>query len=110
VIGIAIEACPGPHAARPWSPAGLLAMAVRGRALLALLVVIAYFAAVAPDVLSVANLLITARRVAIIAVLTIGVTFVILTGGIDLSVGSMVGLERHGGGCAGAERHTARAD
>ena len=39
-----------------------------------------------------ANLVIMAKHVAINALLAIGMTFVILTGGIDLSVGSIVGM------------------
>ena len=39
-----------------------------------------------------ANQIILAKQVAINAILGIGMTFVILTGGIDLSVGAIVGL------------------
>jgi erythritol transport system permease protein len=65
---------------------------IRLRALIALLVVFAFFAALAPHFLSVGSLLIMAKHIAIIAVLGIGMTYVVLTGGIDLSVGSIVGL------------------
>jgi erythritol transport system permease protein len=47
---------------------------------------------IAPNFLAVANMEIMAKHVAINAILGIGMTFVILTGGIDLSVGSIVGL------------------
>jgi len=70
----------------------LLAVLIRFRALIALLVVFAFFAALAPHFLSIGSLLIMAKHIAIIAVLGIGMTYVILTGGIDLSVGSIVGL------------------
>ena len=43
-------------------------------------------------IVSAANLVIIAKHVAINAFLAIGMTFVIITGGIDLSVGSVVGL------------------
>jgi erythritol transport system permease protein len=65
---------------------------IRLRALIALLVVFVFFAALAPHFLSVGSLLIMAKHIAIIAVLGIGMTYVVLTGGIDLSVGSIVGL------------------
>ncbi len=64
----------------------------RLRALIALIVVIIFFSALAPNFLSVASFLIVAKHVAIIAIIAVGMTFVILTGGIDLSVGSIVGL------------------
>ena len=70
----------------------LLAVLIRFRALIALLIVFAFFAALAPHFLSVGSVLIMAKHIAIIAVLGIGMTYVILTGGIDLSVGSIVGL------------------
>lgn len=69
------------------------------RTVVALVVVTAFFSAVAPNFLSVANFLIMAKHIAIIALLAIGMTFVILTAGIDLSVGSVAGL---GGMVAGA--------
>jgi erythritol transport system permease protein len=46
----------------------------------------------APNFLSMANLVIMVKHVAIYAFIAIGMTFVIITGGIDLSVGSIVGL------------------
>lgn len=62
------------------------------RTFIALIVVFAYFSATAPNFLAVGTLLIVAKHVAINAYLAIGMTFVILTAGIDLSVGSIVGL------------------
>src|SRR5436190_23739962 len=47
--------------------------------------------------LTLANLLDVARRVSVINIIALGMTFVIITGGIDLSVGSIVAL----GGVAG---------
>jgi erythritol transport system permease protein len=46
----------------------------------------------APNFLSAANAVIVSKHVALNAFLAIGMTFVIITGGIDLSVGSIVGL------------------
>ncbi len=64
----------------------------RLRALIALLALAATFAALSPDFLTPGNLLILVRHVAINAILALGMTFVILTGGIDLSVGSIAGF------------------
>jgi len=62
------------------------------RALIALVLLIAVFSALSPAFLTTGNLLILSKHVAINAILAIGMTYVILTGGIDLSVGSVVGL------------------
>ncbi|AOH82639.1 sugar ABC transporter permease [Sphingomonas panacis] len=68
------------------------ALLIRLRALIALLVVFAFFSVLAPNFLSLGSMLIMAKHIAIIAALGIGMTYVILTGGIDLSVGSIAGL------------------
>ena len=65
---------------------------LRGRAFIALILVTAVFAFLSPQFLTTANLVIMSKHVAINAILAIGMTFVILTGGIDLSVGSIVGM------------------
>lgn len=65
---------------------------LRGRAFIALILVTAVFASMAPQFLTPANIVIMSKHVAINALLAIGMTFVILTGGIDLSVGSVVGM------------------
>ena len=65
---------------------------LRGRAFIALILVTAVFASLAPQFLTTANLVIMSKHVAINALLAIGMTFVILTAGIDLSVGSIVGM------------------
>lgn len=62
------------------------------RALIALVLLPAIFASLSPAFLTTGNLLILATHVAINAILATGMTCVILTGGIDLSVGSIVGL------------------
>lgn len=73
------------------SPNWLL-LALKARTFLALVLVFAYFAYAAPNFVSTANLVIVTKHVALNAFLAIGMTFVIITGGIDLSVGSTVGL------------------
>ncbi len=65
---------------------------LRGRAFIALFLVMIVFSIIVPNFLSGANIQIMAKHVAINAILGVGMTFVILTGGIDLSVGSIVGL------------------
>lgn len=70
----------------------MLDLILQLRTFIALIVVMAYFAVMAPNFLSQANFLIMFGHVAITAILAIGMTYVILTGGIDLSVGSTVGL------------------
>jgi erythritol transport system permease protein len=65
---------------------------LRGRAVLALVVLVVVFGILSPNFLQLTNIEILAKQTAINAILAIGMTFVILTGGIDLSVGSLVGL------------------
>jgi ribose/xylose/arabinose/galactoside ABC-type transport system permease subunit len=58
----------------------------------ATLVQVAVFSAIAPGFLSVANAVNIALSIAIIGILAVGMTAVILTGGIDLSIGSVLAL------------------
>jgi erythritol transport system permease protein len=67
-------------------------MLLRARAILVLLLLVTLFSILAPSFLTAANLSILSKHVAISAILAIGMTFVILSGGIDLSVGSVAGL------------------
>lgn len=62
------------------------------RAFIALAVIIIIFAAMSDNYLHASNLITMSRHVAINAILALGMLLVILTGGIDLSVGSIVGL------------------
>ncbi|MDQ0390542.1 ABC transporter permease [Labrys monachus] len=62
------------------------------RTFIALFAVLIFFAIAAPNFLSTANLILMSKHVALNAFLAMGMTFVIVTGGIDLSVGSIVGL------------------
>jgi erythritol transport system permease protein len=62
------------------------------RTFIALFAVLIYFSLAAPNFLSAENLILMTKHVALNAFLAIGMTFVIITGGIDLSVGSIVGL------------------
>lgn len=73
-------------------PTNWLLVALHARTFVALVLVFAYFALVVPNFMNSANLVIVTKHVALNAFLAIGMTFVIITGGIDLSVGSTVGL------------------
>jgi len=59
---------------------------------LALLLIAAFITAVAPSFMSTRNLFLVSRQVSFLAIIAISELFVILTAGIDLSVGSVVGL------------------
>jgi erythritol transport system permease protein len=65
---------------------------LRARAFFVLIALVILFSALAPSFLTTNNLAILLKHVAISAILAIGMTFVVLTGGIDLSVGSLAGL------------------
>ncbi len=65
---------------------------LRGRAFIALIVLVAFFWWVESSFLTGANIEILVKQTALNGILAIGMTFVILTGGIDLSVGSLVGF------------------
>ncbi|MGN9810194.1 ABC transporter permease [Micromonospora sp. BQ11] len=75
---------------RPLARTALLLL--RGRTLVVLVVLVLFFSAASSEYLTQSNLILMTKHVAINAILAIGVTFVILTGGIDLSVGSIAGL------------------
>ena len=70
----------------------MLLVVLKARTFIALILVFAFFAFAAPNFLSTANMVIMSKHVALNAFLAIGMTFVIISGGIDLSVGSIVGL------------------
>ncbi|MCM3695702.1 ABC transporter permease [Microbacterium oleivorans] len=60
---------------------------------LALLVLVVVGAATAPDTfLGLSNIMVILRQASIVGVISIGMTLVIIAGGIDLSVGSVLGL------------------
>lgn len=70
----------------------LLLLFLKLRAVLMLVLLLALFSILSPTFLTAANLSILAKHVSISALLAVGMTFVVLTGGIDLSVGSIAGL------------------
>lgn len=65
---------------------------LRLRSLIAFLAVFIAFSFIAPNFLTVGNLIAMAKHSAIWAILAMGMTYVIVGGGIDLSVGSVAGL------------------
>ncbi|MCP5280878.1 MAG: ABC transporter permease [Rhodoferax sp.] len=71
---------------------GALLLLLRLRTFIALFLVVAFFSIMAPNFISAGNALIMSKHVALNAFLAIGMTYVIVSGGIDLSVGSIVGL------------------
>jgi erythritol transport system permease protein len=65
---------------------------LEGRAFFALIVIIVVFSILSPNYFTVSNFLTMANHVAIYGLLSIGMLVVILNGGIDLSVGSVLAL------------------
>ncbi|MER9398461.1 ABC transporter permease [Mesorhizobium sp. M0615] len=83
---------PAKAAAPSVSSGSLLLTLMKARTFIALIAVLVFFSIAAPNFLSTANLVLMSKHVALNAFLAMGMTFVIITGGIDLSVGSIVGL------------------
>lgn len=82
-----------PSSARSRVTPGRVALwLLRGRTLIVLVVIVIVFSALSSRYLTQSNLILMTKHVSVNAILGIGVTFVILTGGIDLSVGSIAGL------------------
>ena len=65
---------------------------LKARTFIALIAVMIFFSCMVSHFLTVSNLLIMTQHVAITGLIAIGMTLVILTSGIDLSVGSIVGV------------------
>lgn len=90
--GTAIDAEPRAPSKRKFNANDVQQALLKGRAFIVLIVVAIVFSSIVPNFLSGANVEIMVKHVAINALLGIGMTFVILAGGIDLSVGSIVGV------------------
>lgn len=60
--------------------------------LMILIVLIVIFSAASPNFLRINNILNILRQVAVISILTAGMTYVIISGGMDLTVGAYLGL------------------
>ncbi|HVN55979.1 MAG TPA: ABC transporter permease [Anaerolineaceae bacterium] len=65
---------------------------LKARTFIALIVLVIFFSILSPNFLTPESLIITIKHIAINAIIAVGMTFVIVSGGIDLSVGSVVGL------------------
>lgn len=65
---------------------------LKSRAVVVLVALLLLFSYLAPSFFTANNFTILTKHVAISAILAVGMTFVVLTGGIDLSVGSVAGL------------------
>ncbi len=65
---------------------------LKGRTFIVLIVLLIFFSIKAANFLSLNTAMLIAKHVALYGILGIGMTYVIITGGIDLSVGAIVGL------------------
>lgn len=65
---------------------------LKGRTFIVLIVLLVLFSAIAPNFFSMNTAMLIAKHVVRYGILAIGMTYVIITGGIDLSVGAIVGL------------------
>jgi len=77
---------------RNWGWADVVLLLLKLRALVVLVALLVLFTALTPAFLTTNNLSILAKHVSINALLAVGMTFVVITAGIDLSVGSIAGL------------------
>ena len=83
---------PTPGGSAPARSFNLNAVLIEGRALIALVIIVAIFAIMSDNYLTTGNLTTITKQVAFNAIVALGMLMVILNGGIDLSVGSTVGL------------------
>ena len=65
---------------------------LKGRTFIVLIVLLIFFSIAATNFLNMNTALLIGKHVALYGILAIGMTYVIITGGIDLSVGAIVGL------------------
>ncbi len=65
---------------------------LKGRTFIALIILVIFFALRAPNFTSSESIVLVLRHTSLYGLLALGMTLVIITGGIDLSVGSVVGL------------------
>jgi erythritol transport system permease protein len=70
----------------------LVLLLLKARTFIALLILFVFFAFTTPNFLNPESLIIMAKHISINAIIAIGMTFVIIAAGIDLSVGAIVGL------------------
>ena len=70
----------------------LLMLLLKGRTFIALIVLLIYFSFNAPNFTKMSSIILMLKHASIYGLLALGMTLVIITGGIDLSVGAVVGL------------------
>ncbi|KOC92002.1 ABC transporter permease [Winslowiella iniecta] len=70
----------------------LILLLLKMRTFIALFLIVGFFAITVPDFLAVGSMVIMIKHIAINAFLALGITFVIITAGIDLSIGATLGL------------------
>ena len=70
----------------------ILLLLLKLRTFIALILIVGFFAITVPDFLATGSLVIMVKHIAINAFLALGITFVIITAGIDLSIGATLGL------------------
>ena len=75
-----------------FSPQTVVRFIVAQRALLVLVILCAVLGLLLPPFLTTRNILNVLRQISITGIVAVGMTFVIVTGGIDISVGSIVAL------------------
>ncbi|MEM9425809.1 MAG: ABC transporter permease [Pseudomonadota bacterium] len=83
---------PNASQAKPKGAFDIGHLILEGRAFFALIAIIAVFSFLSPNYATVSNFLIMMNQSAIFGLLAVGMVLVILNGGIDLSVGSVLGL------------------
>jgi erythritol transport system permease protein len=91
-VGLVPAKSPPAETRRPRDRAGLARLLLEGRAFFALIAIVIVFSSLSPNYFTVGNFLTMATHVAIFGILAVGMLLVILNGGIDLSVGSTLGL------------------
>lgn len=70
----------------------LVMLLLKGRTFIALIVLLLTFSFMSPGFLAAKSLILVTKHSAIITIIALGMTLVIISGGIDLSVGSVIGL------------------
>ncbi|MCM2129617.1 ABC transporter permease [Larsenimonas rhizosphaerae] len=70
----------------------LLLLVLKMRTFIALFLILAFFTVMVPGFLEPSSLVIMVKHIAINAFLALGITFVIITAGIDLSIGAILGF------------------
>lgn len=70
----------------------LMMLLLKGRTFIALIVLLIYFSFNAPNFTKMSSIILMLKHASIYGLLALGMAMVIITGGIDLSVGSVVGL------------------